>query len=199
MFKTPPIGTVGIFTVNPPFEVDQTKVYKVEGHRSINEYITNNEQPFNLIYAPKNLTVEQYQTDVDEGVIILILVTEEGERLLIPNKYIDEYPNTAIVPHDWIVAAISLGMLPRGYDLQAVRTAIVESVSDFIGVEPTVYFTTKKTSRAVTESEAAALAVIRQTAIQRRETSYAEKQQLLNKIASLEQQVDDLLEMINQP
>lgn len=199
MFKTPAIGMSGVFSLIPPFNISQEKVYKVEGHRTFSEIISSGEDPIALIYEPVGLTVDDYREDAAlSGIVVLVLVNEEGDRVLVPNKYLVDYPNTSIVPHEWVVATTSLGVLPVGFDFQRLRDAIVESISDYTGVEASVYFVRKKTSTVVTQAEADQLATVRQAAIKYRETSYADKLALQQRVATLQQEVNDLIEIINQ-
>lgn len=199
MFKTPAIGMSGVFTLTSPFTIAQDKVYKVEGHRTFSEIISSGDDPIELVYEPVGLTEEHYQVDAAlEGILVLILVNEEGHRVLVPNKYLVDYPNTALVPHEWVVATTSLGMLPVDFDFQRLRDAIAESVSNYTGVEASVYFVRKKTSTVITEAEAEQLAAIRQAAITYRETSYADKVALQRRVDALQQEINDLIEIINQ-
>lgn len=200
MFKTPAIGMSGVFELTAPFTISNEKVYRVAGHRTFDEIISGGDDPVALIYLPSGSTVEQYSIDAAlEGILVLILVSDDGDRMMVPNKYLVDYPNTAIVQHQWVVATTSLGILPVNFDFQRLRDAIVESISDYTGVEASVYFVKKNTTSVVTESEAAQLAIIRDNAIINRETSYADKVALQSRVDVLQQEINDLIEIINQP
>lgn len=195
--KTPPIGISGIFEIRDPFYIRPNTVYRVEGHRTVTDMAMSGEDPYTLVYLPNGVLREDFLVDVKNPELVFVtLVDEEGDLFHIPNSYILSYPNTSVVPHSWIVAVCSLGMLPENYDLTRVKEAIAESVSDFIGVEPNIYMAQKPTRDTVTTEEAQQLEVIRNSAIANRTTSYATKIEMSNKIEFLENQVRDLLNII---
>lgn len=195
--KTPAIGMSGIFTINAPFDVPDTISYTVEAHRTFNEIIHDGIDPVEYIYEPVGLTESDYVNDaVTPGALVIVLVSERGERVRVPNTYIVDYPNTSVVPHAWIVATVSLGVLPLDYDFQRVRDAIETSVSDFIGVESTVHIAMKRTHDVVTEERAEELASIRNAAITYRETDRADKLALQATVAQQKEQIDDLIKII---
>lgn len=195
--KTPSIGMSGVFTLRTPFSVPDNVIYTVEGHRTFAELIGDGIDPVETVYAPVGLGIEDYQLDaVRPGALIIILVNTKGNRLLVPNTYVIDYPNTSVVPHAWMVATVSLGVLPIDYDFQRVREAVAATVSDFIGVEPNVYIAQKRTHDVITEERAQELAAMRNAAIQYRSTAQADKLALQATVAQQKQQIDDLLKII---
>lgn len=198
--KTPPIGTRGVFQLKAPFDqlVNPAAAYTVEGHRTFIEMSVAGDDPYELIYLPLALMEEDYDVDrFTMGSLVITLIDDNNRRVLVPNTYILSYPETAIIKHGWVVAVCSMGIMPLDYDFQRIRDAIVEQVSDYVGVEPEVYFTERPTKDAVIEEEAEQLAAIRQAAIKNRTTLYAQNLQLTQKVTELEAQIADLLEIVS--
>lgn len=197
MLKTPPIGVEGTFGIRTPFTLPN-KLLKVTAHRTFSDLIASGVDPLEQLYLPVGLTTTDYQNDAaTEGVMVVVFVDTDGIPYHIPNTYIETYPEAAIVPHDWVVAHVSLGTLPQTYDLASAAIAIKESVSDYTGVEPNVYFSKKPTSDVITEPVAKQFEDIRQAAIVNRESSYYRLQQALDENARLRAENDQLIAMLN--
>lgn len=196
-FKTPAIGMSGVYQVEPPWTLLPGKVYRCSGHRTFEQYIVSGEDPVEKVYAPVGLTEVEYLADSTlAGILVVTLVTEDGDTLSLPNKYIIDYPESAIVPHSWYVLTLSLGMLPDDYNLQRIEAAAKEAVSDYIGVEPNVFVVKKKIADVVTEAMAQQLYAIRQAAIRNRNSTYADKRYLEQQILELRAQNSDLITII---
>ena len=196
---TPPIGAAGIFDLKDPFHASQSTVYKVEAHRTFTEMLSNNLDPVELVYNPVGLTEADFQLDAgNPEILIVVLVSTTGDRVLVPNRYIVSYPNSAVIPHAWMVATISLGVLPLDFDFQRVKDAIAATVSDYIGVEPSVFIAAKRTHDVVTDQRALELEQMRQAAITYRSTERADKLQLEAENLKLKDQVSYLINLLEE-
>lgn len=196
---TPPIGSSGIFDLKSPYVASQSTVYKVEAHRTFTEMLSNDLDPVELVYTPVGLTEEDFKVDAGtKDVLIVVLVSVTGDRILVPNRYIVNYPNSAVIPHAWMVATVSLGVLPVDFDFQRVKEAIAVTVSDYIGVEPNVFIAAKKTQDVVTDDRAAELAAMREAAIKYRSTERADKLQLEIDNLRLKDQVNQLILLLEE-
>lgn len=177
--KTPPLGSRGLFEINKPFKVDNKTIYKVVAHRKINDIVLSGEDPYKEIYEPKSVSKEDYHKAIlDEDLVIISLVDKNEDHIFIPSNYIVSYPDSSVVPHKWLVAVCSLGMLPIDFDLDGSNKAIQEVISDIIGVEARVYFAERETKDAVTQAQAEQLQSIRESAIKHRTSTYAQKLKL---------------------
>lgn len=185
---TPPPGSTGLFQLRAPFSINPNIVYHVSALRGFDELIARGTDPMALVYTPAGAGDTLYQSDVAAGAMIVALSSDTQPTYYVPDTYIDSYPNMAVVPHSWLVATCSLGMLPDTMDTTGIAQAIKQAISDFTGVESTVTITAAPTTDAVTQTQYVQLVAARQAAIKYRSTAYAEKLQLQSDNENLRQQ-----------
>lgn len=194
----PPIGTNGIFSLTAPFAAPADISYRVSAIRSFDDLISQGLDPVALIYTPVGLTSTEYQADKDAGAVVVTLLSDSASPIHIPSTYIASYPNSSVVPHSWIVATISCGILPDTYDLTLLKNTIANAVSSTTGIMGTVNIAKAPTREAVTEAQAQAAATARQAAITNLTNDYTEKLALQAQVTSMQAQIDDLLAMIEE-
>lgn len=189
---TPPVGTVGVFSTKVPWVLDQSVIYKVGSIRSFADMIAEGIDPLAKVYTPVGLTNADYQVDVAAGAKVVTLLSNVAGDVYIPNTYISSYPNTALVPHKWVLLTVSLGMLPDGYDLTRAKEAVSTAVVQDIGVAPTVLVGVADVTTAITEEQAEQLRILRNQAIANQSTDYADKLALQSQLTEYKNLVGDL-------
>lgn len=171
---TPPPGAKGAFLLRLPFKTVADIEYTVTAIRSFAEIRARNSDPMKLIYNPVGIDDEALmQADVAEGAAIIVLATRTGELMYVPDTYIDSYPSMGSIPYSHLIASASLGMIPDSLDTIQLQQVIASAVSDFIGVEPTVFITRGEISDVITEERHVQLTISRNEAVKNRETDRA--------------------------
>lgn len=193
---TPPIGTKGIFRLKSPFFADASVIYSCAALRSFPEMISQGDDPYKIAYEPVGLPEAAYLDDSAAGALMITLLSEGRRPLYVPNTYIEIYPDMGSIPHHWIVASVSCGMLPETYDVTRIQQAIATAVSDYTGIEPTVHIAVAPTTDAITEAQYAQNLAAREAAIKYRSTDYADKLSLEAQLAEAMDQNARLIEMI---
>lgn len=202
----PPLGSRGIFALRIPFTADAGTIYRVGGERTFEEMLAQGLDPMKLVYAPVGLSTVDYANDQAAGAAVIILMSDTQKPLYVPDTYIDSYPNMGVVPHQRVVMAADLGMLPDSYDLTRAQQAYAKAISDDIGVQPTIVVCVAPTTDVITQEQYVQNTAARTAAIKNRTTDYAKllvaqdqvanltqsNQQLVAMIETLKQQLEDL-------
>lgn len=171
---TPAPGIKGAFLLRLPFKTQADVEYTVTAIRSFAEIRARNSDPMKLIYNPAGIEdTALMQSDIDEGAAIVVLATRTGELMYVPDTYIDSYPYMGSVPYSHLIASASLGMIPDSLDTAQLQQVIASAVSDYIGVEPTVFITRGEISDIITEERHVQLTISRNEAVKNRETDRA--------------------------
>lgn len=195
---TPPMNAKGLFSLRLPFAASPTTVYRVSAIRNFEQMVSEGDDPVSLIYTPVGLDNAAYQADLAAGASVIVLMSDTLKPIYVPDTYIDSYPNMGVVPHSWVVASISLGILPDTYDLTRLMQAIKTAVSDDIGVEPTVNIAVAPTTDAITQEQYVQNLNARNAAIKNRSTVYAELLKARAENTNLKQSQNQLFDMIEQ-
>lgn len=192
----PPIGTKGIFSLIEPFVASPSLSYEVHAIRTFKDLIARGVDPMKVVYEPVGLTAQDYANDLGDQALIITLFNPTVDPIYVPSTWIGSYPDMGVVPHQWVVASVSCGMLPESYDTQRIREAISQAVSDYTGVETTVHMTLAPVDGAITEAQYAQNLAARQAAIRNRSTAYADKLALQQQVEVMSQTISDLIQII---
>ena len=195
---TPPMNSQGLFILRSPFVAKGTVVYHVGAHRNFEDIIAAGIDPLSLVYTPVNLGQAEYDADKLEGATIITLYSATEKPLHVPDTYIESYPNMGVIPHSWLVAAISCGMLPDTYSTSALELALKEVVSDHTGIEGEVFITRAPVTEAITQEQYVQNLNARQAAIKTRTSTYAENIRLAAELENSRESEQRLIELVEQ-
>lgn len=187
--NTPAPGLKGPFLLRAPFETAADLEYTVTAVRSFAEIRARNSDPFLLVYDPVKLTDADMQADIAEGAAIVVLATRTGELTYVPDTYITSYPYMGSIPYSHLIVSASLGMVSDDTDITLVQQVVASAISDFIGIEPTVFVTRGEVNDAITEERHIQLTISRQAAIKNRETDRAVALRLTTELAAANQRI----------
>lgn len=187
----PPIGTKGVYDLLDPFgaAVQPLELYELSAVRYFEDIENNGGNIYELYYKPFNIPEQQVQTDRQNRVAILTLLTLKYPPLYVPTSYVKNYPNLAVKPYSYYVLSLPVGPLPDDVILEPTMDALADAASDFLGVRPEVFVGVMPLSDAITPEEDANREITRQAAIKNRTTSYALLREANATIASLSQQI----------
>lgn len=170
---TMPYGIRGRFTLKTPWVAAPDKVYTVIAQRGFQELIFDNVNIFKDYYEPKGLTEEDYKADLRQDTVLIILYSEAGEVIHVPDTYILSYPSQDVPPYANYVLSAMMGPFRTDYDFSFVSQKVSEIISDCIGVEPKVYIDSVGEATAMDSENADRLEAGRVAAIKCRQTTYA--------------------------
>lgn len=171
---TPPHGLKGRFFLITPWAAAATKVYTVMSLRSFRELVGDAVDVYEEYYKPKGLAIDLYKRDLNAGAVLVILYSDDGEVIHVPDTYIQSYPNQDCPPYSNYVVSALLGPFRTDFDFSFVTAKIAEVISNTTGVEPTMHVDTVGEAQAISTTEAEGLEAGRQAAITNRETTYAQ-------------------------
>lgn len=171
--RTPAPGLKGAFLLRAPFTTEADVEYTVTAVRSFAEIRARNSDPFLLVYDPVKLTAVDMQADIDEGAAIVVLRTRTGELTYVPDTYIEVYPYMGSIPYSHLIVSGSLGMIADSYDTTLITQVVASALSDYIGVEPTMFITRGEITDTISEERHVQLTISREAAVKNRETDRA--------------------------
>lgn len=157
---TPLMTSKGLFRVQSPFRLYEKKVYEVVAIREFDDLWAESIDPYEYYYKPLNISEEDYKQDVAAGAAIVSLKGEEGIQY-IPDTYILSYPESGLADYNHVVLSVSLGVVPKRLNLQAVKDEISQMVSQLIGVKGVVKIHTAPVNEVLTIKEGQALEKVR--------------------------------------
>ena len=133
----PPIKSKGIFKFKPPFDkkLYKDQIYTVIGIRLLLDLSSKGEKPYETIYKPVNLTEEEFNIDLNEGIPIIVFTNSGGEIFSVPANRIASQPMVNGVRYQEKVLAINLGNLPMTYDLTVLLDVVTDIIYETIGIK----------------------------------------------------------------
>lgn len=135
--KTPPINTTGKFVLLSPWAADPAADYRCEAIDGFNALADRGINVYNTIYQPKGLAASVYQTDLNDDINIITLMSDTAPTIVVPSSYIDSYPGELSVPHARLVISLDLGILPEDYNLQLLIDKLKETADHYVGITST--------------------------------------------------------------
>lgn len=191
----PTIGAAGSFKLLAPFDslITEGQRYTCQGIRSINDYLSNNEDPHTDIYTKYGIADSEYEADVVANMHIVSLQSDVGHWLYVPARYISTYPLVNGVPYRSYVLTASLPSFPVDRDMSFLETELRNLCIDSLGVSPIIKFVESSRTVLVSAVKHDATTAARAAVSQGRSTDRARYTDLLNshtqalaKIAELE-------------
>ena len=140
IYYVPAVGTKGAFSFQSPFDsiLFSNQEYEVKSIRSLKELYDSEEDPFTNIYSANNLTEEEFKTDLDNNIPIIVLANDANQYYYVPATKLSSLPKLTGVKYQEVMLAINLGYLPIDTDTTAVKADIETVVSEKIGVSSTI-------------------------------------------------------------
>jgi hypothetical protein len=173
---TPPPRLRGIWQLNAPFAVVPDTIYMAEAVRTIDEMLGLNVNILERVYTPVGLTKVEYESDVLNNAMIITLTAPGQKTVYVPSTYIASMPDDTAIAYDYVVLSIPLGAVPSSLvnSLQQTMDEVKSTVSDLIGIEPTVSINVAPSVGTVTAEQHRVNEQNRLNAIKRRTTEHAQ-------------------------
>lgn len=146
MKKTPPLNTVGRYTLAPPWSTASTVIYTCEAIRSFDDIGKLGKDVYKTYYEPMgvveganiNGSPFSFATEKAKDPFIITLIGNDNSVIYIPDTFILSYPQSGEYKYSHMVLSISLGALPDYLDLSVVKTAVMNAAAQTSGITPVV-------------------------------------------------------------
>lgn len=137
-YLAPSLGAQGAYTVQAPYDtlVNPNLIYTCKGIRTIDDILAAGFDPYATYYSPGGTAVDKtkYQDDVNNGVVIVSLLSSSGQMVYVPNSYITAFPAPGGVAYSVMALAVKLGALPTSLDLTSVKQKVSDLILNTLGV-----------------------------------------------------------------
>lgn len=193
--RTPAPRARGKYTIREPFRIVESDTYTCIAIRSFRDMLNDQIDPYEDIYLPVGLIdgqsiggrVFSYLKESLQGINIISLESESGKIVHVPDNYILTYPDSALIRYNRMVLSADLGHLPSAIDLTAVKQAVANTITNYLGVKSPVINHSEAPSRDEPSYEQhLQYETIRKSAIRLVDTPEVQTQQLLDRITELE-------------
>lgn len=172
ILRTPPLHRAGCYTLRAPFSADDSIVFSCMALRSFADCEKLSVDVYKTYYVPMGLSQAVYTADKAAGAHIVTLISETSV-IYVPDSYIESYPSMTEYTYQNVVLSISLGAVPDYIDTTFLNTQLATTVSDVIGVTPTVNVHVSPSTGTVTPEQHEIAEAARSAAIKTRQTDYA--------------------------
>lgn len=130
---TPPFGVTGLWRLKSPFVAKPAKQYTCSAIRSFTELRLMSIDVYDYCYKEKELPTSAYEEDLKAGASIVVLIGTDGERIYVPDTYIESYPDLNIGNFKRFILSCEVGVLPAETKLDHLATEIQSQVSKKLG------------------------------------------------------------------
>lgn len=197
---TPSIGTKGTFVLKTPWVSNSGEQYEVVAIRTVQELAKTGIDAKDAIYAKVGLIDGQsgfsWADEAAQDPYFITLLGTQGNKIIVPDTYIEQYPDLSPVKYHRVFVAVSIGQFPEDEifddlaqdlaDLAQSRTGMSASGKVYttpLLMQPTAaqhqsYMQTRLLSKPDVISNAEELTMLRSQVIKQRETINALIQKL---------------------
>lgn len=172
----PPVGATGLYTLSGPWATDliPNLSYECKAIRRLADFVHLGIDPYTTFYKPKQIPETTYQTDFQNNVCIVTLVSTTGQWLYVPTSYITGFPNMNGIPYTAVVLAAPIGAVPNYLDLTPVKSKIAAVIQDYLGlVGVQVQSVVVSPQKNLVQADHNAIEAARQANIRTTQTDYA--------------------------
>ena len=128
-------GTIGKFNFLSPFDIFNTnKRLEIVSVKDIMELEDDSLNPYELIYKPVGLTVDDKALAV-KGKVKVLVFRASGGYLYIPEDYVDKFTDVTGIPYQCKAIVLNVGTLPIDIDISNMLEDIQTIIGKHIGVK----------------------------------------------------------------
>lgn len=135
---TPPFGVTGLWKLRAPFVAKPAKQYTCSAIRSFTELRLVGIDVYDYCYREKELSTTIYESDLKLGASVVVLIGVDGERIYVPDTYIESYPNLDAGNFRRFILSCELGVLPANTSLDNITREVETQVAKKLGRSVTV-------------------------------------------------------------
>lgn len=136
-YLIPIIGSAGLFNTSLPFSnaLIPNVEYRCQALRTISDYVANNEDAFKLIYEPMGVSIEDFEIEARENMLIACLQSNEGHWAYIPVKYIVNMPILTGEPYRTMAIVVQLPAVHVSLDLDVLSEELRQLATSYVGAD----------------------------------------------------------------
>ncbi len=138
---TPIIGTKGVFVLKSPWVVNPGEHYEVAEIKTLEQLSMSGVDPKNSIYGKLGLVDGSngfsWADEVSRKPKILILVGTRGNKIVVPDTYVANYPDISAVEYQRYLISIDLGLFPLNEDFTELASDLAMLASSRSGLKAT--------------------------------------------------------------
>lgn len=190
------IGTRGLYELNAPWSADAGVLYTCVALRAFVDLENRGQDVFSVYYEAVGLTQSEYTQDRQNGELIVTLISDETAPIYVPTSYIASLPDLSHYNYSHVILSASLGPLPDTLDLTFARNEVSQTLSDVIGVAPTVELAKAPMSGVITPSDHQTQTAARNAAKTNSTTERAKRLAAEEQVTRLQQKVAFLEDLI---
>lgn len=140
VYYVPAVGTKGSFSFQEPFDsiLFSSQEYEVKSIRSLKEIYDSEEDPYTNIYAANNISEEDFKTDLDNNIPIIVLANSANQYYYVPATKLASLPKVTGVKYQECMMVINLGYLPLDFNIDTAKDTIINDIKASLGIESTV-------------------------------------------------------------
>ena len=194
VLRTPPLNRMGLYILRAPWSADAAQVYTCKALRTFDDCVKLGIDVFNTYYVPYSQTQEVYNEDKAAGATIVTLMSEK-ETIYVPDSFIEHYPDMTAFTYQNVVLSIGMGAIPDYLDLTFLSSQLAGSVSDVLGVVPTVLTHVAPSAKSMTADQHEIAEAARTAAIRTRVTDRAKLLIAQGEVTALQLKVDALTKL----
>jgi hypothetical protein len=146
------IGTVGIFTLSPPFTIGKVN-YTITKLNLIKPLLNSGVDVYNAYYAPAGITLTKFNEDSSNGHAIVTLESDDGPTINVPSGYIALAPIEPAVLYSHVILSVDLGDLPDEINLSQMKDDIKSITDGAIGSDTLVNLHTLPASKVYSHED----------------------------------------------
>lgn len=185
--KTPPYGVTGYWELKAPFSAKVGKIYSCKEIRSFSMLKLQGVNVFEKYYLPHGLDTSAQEADSRAYASIVTLLAVDGERIYVPDTYIEKYPDINTDGYNRYILSCDLGTLPTNTMVNHLVEKVSTEVEKALGRKPVVAIhvapikSDKLTPAERTREEANRLAQVKD-----KTTQYGALQRALGEIGNMQ-------------
>lgn len=188
-YLIPQIDSKGWFDIQEPFATHNKAQYTCKAIRKLSDYVSSNEDAFELVYSPVGLSLDVYEADLAKDMPIIGLQNNSGHWHYFPARALLAYPDATGVPYQRKGVHISLPPMPVARDITFLKKELEDLIRDRLGVVCGISYVDASAVQLVTEDKHQTETLARAAAANATPTKAAY-------IRTLESQADKMLKHI---
>lgn len=138
---TPKIGTKGIFVLKSPWLTNPGEHYTLAEIKTLDQLSMSGVDPKNSIYGKMNLIDGangfSWAEEVAKEPKIIVLIGTRGNKIVVPDTYIAEYPDISAVEYQRYLVSIDLGIFPTTEDFSELSGDLAALAATRTGLSAT--------------------------------------------------------------
>jgi hypothetical protein len=133
--KTPPLYATGRWQLRTPFTINPSKVYTCRAIQSFESLREQGVDIYKRYYLPYGAHQWTYDQDAAQLSNMVTLMSPTEPTVVVPDSYIEAYPEVTTVPYHHTVLSLSIGAIPTALPLSDFKDKIKAYALATLGID----------------------------------------------------------------